>query len=61
MRQLGLSTKLQPATCDLKLVINLNSMESLIAIGLYIGAYAFTDDLRNRFDDFESNALNSFG
>ena len=44
------SIKLQSATCDLKLAIDL--LESL---------YAFTYDLRNRFDEFESNALTASG
>ena len=44
------SIKLQSATCDLKLAIAL--LESL---------YAFTYDLRNRFDEFESNALTASG
>jgi len=38
------------ATCDLKLASD--SLESL---------YAFTDDLRNRFGEFKSNALTVSG
>jgi len=44
------STKLQSATCDLKLAIDL--LESL---------FAFTDDHRNRFNELESNALTVSG
>ena len=39
------SIKLQSSTCDLKLAVNL--LESL---------YSFTDDIRNRFDEFEAMA-----
>jgi hypothetical protein len=40
------SIKLQSATCDVKLAVDL--LESL---------YSFTDNLRNRFDEFEARAM----
>lgn len=44
------SIKLQSSTCDLKLAIDL--LESL---------HTFTDDLRNRFDEFEARAKQASG
>jgi len=50
MRYNERSIRLQSSTCDLKLAIEL--LESL---------HSFTDDLRNRFDEFEVRAKQTSG
>jgi hypothetical protein len=46
------SMKLQSTTCDLKLAIDLLELESL---------HTFTNDLRERFDEFEIRAIDASG